>query len=220
MRDKKVGCFFRLFGVFVLLGVGVFFVFRALARFFFFGVGIGKTGNPRSGCVCACVRGAGARWRFVLCARRRKKYKNARHKRTTPANTALRSRAARARHMSHRAAQEARGLAGARRECSVGVSDPELRQHTETPALTKVAAVIADAAVPTAAAVTTATVSQPSRLAPRENRAERRGSARTRRSRRQRSPYKHAMLRARAGSRLVAVVGCGPPEHGVRSRDG
>ena len=98
--------------------------------------------------------------------------------------------------------------------------DPELRQHTETPAVIKVAAVIADAAVPTAAAATTATVSEPSRMAPREERAERRCSARTRRPLRQRPPYEHAMLRARAGSRLVAVVGCGRPEHGVRSRVG
>ena len=123
--------------------------------------------------------------------------------------------------MFRRAAQEARAqLAGVRRERGVGVSDPELRQRTETLAVIKVAAVIADAAVPTAAAATTATVSGPSHMAPREERAERRRSARTRRPRRQRPPYEHAMLRARAGSRLVAGVVWGRPEYDVRSRDG
>ena len=167
------------------------------------------------GCVC----GAGARWRFVLCARRRTNYKNARHKRTTPANTALRSRATRARRMCRRAAQEARArLAGVRRERGVDASDnPELRQHAETPVVVKAAAVVAVAAVPTTAAVIAATMSELSRIITREERAERRGSARTRRHRRQRSPC--GAMPAREGVQLVdggAVCG---GEHGMRTCD-
>ena len=166
--------------------------------------------------VCAVRARAGA-----LCfAPDGEKLQNSRHKRTTPANTALRSRAARARRIAVAQPRRRERLAGARRERGVGVSDPELHQHTETPAVIKVAAVVADAAVPTAAAATTATVSGPSHMAPHEERAERRSSARTRRPRRQRPPYEHAMRRARAGSRLVAGVVCGRPEYGVRSRDG
>ena len=168
------------------------------------------------GCVC----GAGARWRFVLCARRRKNYKNhatnTQHPQTPRCVRELRALGACAVAQPRRRER----LAGARRERGVGVSDPELDQHTETPAVIKVAAVVADAAVPTAAAATTSTVSGPSHMAPREERAERRSSARTRRHRRQRPPHEHAMLRARAGSRLVAGVVCGWPEYGVRSRDG
>ena len=148
-----------------------------------------------------CVRCGRA---LALCALRptAKKIQNSRHKRTTPANTALRSRAARARRMCRRAAQEARArLAGVRRERGVGVSDPELRQHAETPVVVKAAAVVAVAAVPTTAAVIAATVSELSRIITREERAERRGSARTRRHRRQRPPC--GAMPARAGVRLV-----------------
>ena len=127
-----------------------------------------------------CVRCGRA---LALCALSptAKKIQNSRHKRTSPANTALRSRAARARRMCRRAAQEARArLAGVRRERGVGVSDPELRQHAETPVVVKAAAIVAEAAVPTRGH-TTATASEPSRMALREECAERRGTARTRR---------------------------------------
>ena len=83
--------------------------------------------------------------------------------------------------MFRRAAQEARAqLAGVRRERGVGVSDPELRQHAETPVVIKAAAVVAEAAVPTRGH-TAVTASEPSRKALREERAECRGTARTRR---------------------------------------
>ena len=59
-------------------------------------------------------------------------------------------------------------------------SDPELRQHAETPVVVKAATIVAEAAVPTRGH-TTATASEPSRMALREERAERRGTARTRR---------------------------------------
>jgi len=73
--------------------------------------------------------------------------------------------------MCRRAAQEARArLAGVRRERGVGVSDPELRQHAETPVVVKAAAIVAEAAVPTRGH-TTATASEPSRMALREERA-------------------------------------------------
>ena len=81
-----------------------------------FPLNAGAEFRPRA--VCAILARAGA------CALRptAKKVQNPRHKRTTPANTALRSRAARARRMCHRAAQEARaarwGQARARRVCT------------------------------------------------------------------------------------------------------
>ena len=79
--------------------------------------------------------------------------------------------------MCRRAAQEARArLAGVRRERGVGVSNPELRQHAETPVVVKAATIVAEAAVLTRGH-TTATASEPSRMALREERAERRGTA-------------------------------------------
>ena len=118
------------------------------------------------GCLC----GVGARWRFVLCARRRQNYKNqatnTQHPQTPRCVRELRELGACAVAQPRRRER----LAGARRERGVGVSDPELRQHAETPVVVKAAAIVAEAAVPTRGH-TTATASEPSRMALREERA-------------------------------------------------
>ena len=153
--------------------------------------------------LCACVRGAGARWRFVLCARRQKNTKSTPQTHNTRKHRAAfascessahvpsrspggesaarwgQARARRRRQRQPRAASARRGAGGGQsrggRRCGGGANNGGR-----------------DLA---------ATVSELSRIITREERAERRGSARTRRHRRQRSPC--GAMPARAGVRLV-----------------